>query len=247
MTPNSENAMARLLLAMLNQKNLKDIDWNAVASDPVLLEPITNGHAARMRFTRFRDTVKGHEPQKRSRAEDKSRVTKSKKEQKPKNRSLAKSNSVSSLASYAQVHQSPLIKQEQNQYFAQFSPASTLSPYVTDTRDDFNHRFLTPFSDDIPQQSVGFSPTSLEDLRMRNGFGPSTNSAPNLMGQQPPQDPIVVGQSPFLHTFDTQYDLASYKPTIADAQSPGALDFNGPLSLVDCNPEWMDDLNDQSF
>lgn len=49
---------------MLKQKCLKDIDWNRVACDPVLLEEISNGHAARMRFSRFRTTV---ENQRRSR------------------------------------------------------------------------------------------------------------------------------------------------------------------------------------
>ncbi|GKU00462.1 hypothetical protein FLAG1_00270 [Fusarium langsethiae] len=240
MTPNSENAMARFLMAILNQKNLKDIDWNAVASDPVLLQPITNGHAARMRYTRFRDTVKGHEPQKRTRAEDKSRVTKSKKTQKPKNHSLAKSNSAASLASYAQAHQSPLVKQEHNPYLAQFSPASTSSPYLTDNRDDFNHRFLTPCSDDMPQ-GLAINPASLEDLRMRNGFGPSMDSAPDFMAQQPLHDPIVVEQSPF-HTFDTPYDLNSCKPNVGND-----LDPNGTSSLADYSPEWMDHFNDTSF
>ncbi|KAF5232100.1 hypothetical protein FAUST_8902 [Fusarium austroamericanum] len=246
MTPNSENGMARFLMAILNQKNLKDIDWNAVASDPVLLQPITNGHAARMRYTRFRDTVRGHQPQKRARAEDKSRVTKSKKTQKPKNQSLAKPNSAESIASYAQAHQSPLIKQEKNQgYLAQFSPASTLSPYPTDRRDDFDHRFLTPCSDDM--QGLAINPASLEDLRISNGFGPSMDSAPDFM-TQPLHDPIVVGQSPF-HTFDPPYDLTSFKPTISGDPhgSPDVVDFNGTSSLADCNPGWMDHFNDQSF
>ncbi|PCD41762.1 hypothetical protein AU210_004306 [Fusarium oxysporum f. sp. radicis-cucumerinum] len=102
MAPNSENAMARFLLAILNQKNLKDIDWNQVASDPVLIEPITNGHAARMRFARFKTTVLGTQPQKRTRPAgpaDKSRVTKARKTQQPKKDSIGNSESGSSVSS----------------------------------------------------------------------------------------------------------------------------------------------------
>ncbi|CAK7267510.1 hypothetical protein SEPCBS57363_002626 [Sporothrix epigloea] len=54
---NPDKAIARLLFAMLKQKSLKDIDWNLVACDPVLLEEISNGHAARMRYSRFRSAV----------------------------------------------------------------------------------------------------------------------------------------------------------------------------------------------
>ncbi|TWU78647.1 hypothetical protein ED733_005485 [Metarhizium rileyi] len=79
MSPNSDNAMARFLFAILKQKNLKDIDWNQVAQDPVLLQSITNGHAARMRYSRFRATVTGHEPQKRGHHGGKKRVSKSSK------------------------------------------------------------------------------------------------------------------------------------------------------------------------
>ncbi|CAK7197731.1 hypothetical protein SEUCBS139899_000379 [Sporothrix eucalyptigena] len=54
---NPDKAIARLLYAMLKQKSLKDIDWNQVACDPALLEEISNGHAARMRYSRFRTAV----------------------------------------------------------------------------------------------------------------------------------------------------------------------------------------------
>ncbi|KAJ3503415.1 hypothetical protein NM208_g16518 [Fusarium decemcellulare] len=262
MTPNSENAMARFLLAILNQKNLKDvspstanaltttpsyhpgqIDWNQVAADPVLLQPITNGHAARMRFARFRATVNGHEPQKRNRTADKSRVTKPKKTQQAKRDSLVKSESGVSLSSYAQVRHSPKIKQEHSQhgYLAQFSPASTSSPYLTDNRDDFNPRFLTPCSDDMAQ-GLSINPASLEDLRLRNGFGPSMDCPPDFMAQ-PAHDHITMAQSPF-HTFDAAYDLTAYKSAVGDAQSPTALDLTGAASLADCSPEWADHFND---
>ncbi|CAM1503904.1 Fc.00g014950.m01.CDS01 [Cosmosporella sp. VM-42] len=240
----SENAMARFLLAILNQKNLKDIDWNQVAADPVLLQPITNGHAARMRFARFRQTVTGHEPQKRSKTADKSRVTKSKKAQQPKRDSLVKSESGVSLSSYAQVRRSPKIKQEQNQpaYLAQFSPASMSSPYITDGRDDFNPRFLTPCSDDMTH-AIAVNPASLEDLRHRN-FGPSIDCNPDFL-QHTGHEHAVLPQSPNFGNFDAEYDLSSYRA--ADAHSPSTLDLNVGQSLADCGQDWTDRFHDQHY
>ncbi|KAL2694448.1 hypothetical protein Neosp_001026 [[Neocosmospora] mangrovei] len=244
MTPNSENAMARFLLAILNQKNLKDIDWNQVAADPVLLQPITNGHAARMRFARFRATVNGHEPQKRNRTADKSRVTKSKKTQPAKRESLIKAETGVNLSSYAQVRPSPKIKQEPSQpgYLAQFSPASTSSPYLTDNRDDMNPRFLTPCSDDMTH-SLAINPASLEDLRLRNGFGPSMDCPQDIMA--PPSHDFTLGQSTF-DTFDAAYDLTAYKTAVGGGQSPVNIDFS-VASLADCSPEWTDHFNDHHF
>ncbi|TQW01473.1 hypothetical protein IF2G_11004 [Cordyceps javanica] len=65
MACNADNAKVRLLLAILNQIDLKHIDWNRVANDPVLLQPITNGHAARMRYSRLRQVIAGHKLTKR--------------------------------------------------------------------------------------------------------------------------------------------------------------------------------------
>ncbi|KAJ5924430.1 hypothetical protein N7466_008617 [Penicillium verhagenii] len=45
----------KFLYAMLKQLDLKSIDWNRVAAD---IE-ISNGHAARMRFSRFRNQMEG--------------------------------------------------------------------------------------------------------------------------------------------------------------------------------------------
>ena len=45
---------------------LSQIDWNLVASEL----GITNGHAARMRFSRFKQTMEGVQPTRRPRAEN---------------------------------------------------------------------------------------------------------------------------------------------------------------------------------
>jgi hypothetical protein len=38
---------------------LPQIDWNKVAHDPILSQEITNGHAARMRYSRFKKQMEG--------------------------------------------------------------------------------------------------------------------------------------------------------------------------------------------
>ncbi|KAK1761175.1 hypothetical protein QBC47DRAFT_23368 [Echria macrotheca] len=77
----NDNAMTRFLFAILQQKCLKDIDWNKVAHDPILAQEITNGHAARMRYSRFRAAMLGIEPQRRNRTNpNRTRVSKKKKD-----------------------------------------------------------------------------------------------------------------------------------------------------------------------
>lgn len=79
MAATNDKAMCRLLFAMLKQKCLKDIDWNKVAADPVLIQPITNGHAARMRFSRFKTSMDPEAKLHKS-TDNTSRVAKPKKE-----------------------------------------------------------------------------------------------------------------------------------------------------------------------
>ncbi|KAH8657165.1 hypothetical protein BGZ60DRAFT_434810 [Tricladium varicosporioides] len=55
----NDNAITQLLYAILSQKCLKDIDWNQVARHPVHTQEITNGHAARMRYSRFKKQMDG--------------------------------------------------------------------------------------------------------------------------------------------------------------------------------------------
>ncbi|KAK3683715.1 hypothetical protein B0T22DRAFT_468642 [Podospora appendiculata] len=75
----NDETMKRLLFAILQQKDLKDIDWEKVANSPYLPQKISNGHAARMRYARYKQTVMGTEPQRRNRANpNKARVTKKK-------------------------------------------------------------------------------------------------------------------------------------------------------------------------
>ncbi|KAK9860644.1 hypothetical protein MYU51_005767 [Penicillium brevicompactum] len=51
----TESTTAKFLYAIIKQTDLKSIDWNRVASDLL----ISNGHAARMRYSRFRQQMEG--------------------------------------------------------------------------------------------------------------------------------------------------------------------------------------------
>ncbi|PTB43386.1 uncharacterized protein TrAFT101_001945 [Trichoderma asperellum] len=212
MSPNSDNAMARFLFAILKQKNLRDIDWSQVAADPVLIEPIANGHAARMRFSRFRSTITGHKPTKRGRPSDKTRISKSKKETQSKKETPIKPEpGSSSISSY------PLFSPE--------SLASLTSPYMDDASpylqdgDDFSGRFLTPCSDDMAQ-GLSISPSVLQDLHPTNGL------------MFPPLD----GNSDFMnhaghdHSFDVAFDLNRFA---TDVNSQGVSQSSGSQPLGD--------------
>ncbi|KAJ5643999.1 uncharacterized protein N7484_006506 [Penicillium longicatenatum] len=50
-----EGPTPKFLYAMLKQLDLKIVDWNRVAAE----QAISNGHAARMRFSRFRNQMEG--------------------------------------------------------------------------------------------------------------------------------------------------------------------------------------------
>jgi hypothetical protein len=179
-----------------------------VAQDPVLLQPITNGHAARMRFARFRTTVSGGDTQKKHRSSEKSRVSKSK----AKKDNLIKSESSASLSSYAQ-----------------FSPASAASPYLTD-RDDFNARFLTPCSDDMTH-GLGINPAAVEKVNRQT----AADYSPSLGFM----DAASLAHSPTFSAFDDA--SLDFNAFTADSQSHGISDLHAQ-SLADC-PDWNDRLH----
>ncbi|KAL4763507.1 uncharacterized protein BDW70DRAFT_157921 [Aspergillus foveolatus] len=63
-----DSPTAKFLYTIIKQLDLKGIDWGLVASE---LE-ISNGHAARMRYHRFRNQMEGYQPQQRKRPANKS-------------------------------------------------------------------------------------------------------------------------------------------------------------------------------
>ncbi|KAI0809441.1 hypothetical protein GGR55DRAFT_175237 [Xylaria sp. FL0064] len=160
MSSNNDNAMTRFLFAILRQKNLKDIDWNKVAHDPILAQPITNGHAARMRYSRFRSAMLGLEPTKRNRTSSpKGRVTKPKKDSKNKKNDTIKPESPVPGLSHSASPEAPQstsqkIKQESSSYAynSRMTPALTPGPVsappaAIPSTTILHNRFLTPCSD----------------------------------------------------------------------------------------------------
>ncbi|KAJ2902370.1 hypothetical protein MKZ38_000687 [Zalerion maritima] len=169
---NNDNAMTRFLFAILKQKNLKDIDWNKVAHDPILAQEITNGHAARMRYSRFRSAMLGLEPQRRNRTnKDKNKVVKPKKEPKARRGNSEEATikgEPEHLIDSDRVKPDPeplttaRIKQEgaaqavahshspaqQLRYESQFllTPEASVQQH-SQPRDEIHHRLLTPSSD----------------------------------------------------------------------------------------------------
>ncbi|KAG6004116.1 hypothetical protein E4U21_001387 [Claviceps maximensis] len=225
MTLNSDNAMARFLFAILKQKNLKDIDWNQVAQDPVLLQPITNGHAARMRYSRFRATITGHEPQKRSRNGDKDRVSKPYKRQGfSKKDVIIKSESGSSLSPPAQL-----------------SPASLASPsLVSSCYDGLSSRLLTPCSDDM----AFACPQAVEKRQGRkdsDAFSSILDGPPGLF-----TDSGSLKYTSSFSAFAAACDLSKYNGTSTDVRSSDLSDPNDPQSLDSMHRpyEWNDHFYD---
>ncbi|EQL02147.1 hypothetical protein OCS_02143 [Ophiocordyceps sinensis CO18] len=213
MVPNSDNTVACFLFAILKQKDLKDIDWNRVAQDPVLKQPISNGHAARMRFARFRAAVTRQEPQTRACSDDKARVNKPKKAQKPRKSVAVKSESAPSLSSYPQ-----------------YSPVSAASPYPCDAPDDFHARLLTPCSDDM-SHVMSMRPATVERGFHPCGLAPETSVSvsPDYLGHTAP--------SPAFSALDASYDLSGYNVGPTGVQDElGSL--GGTQSLADCGQTW---------
>ncbi|CAJ2510975.1 Uu.00g066000.m01.CDS01 [Anthostomella pinea] len=187
MSSNNDNAMTRFLFAILKQKNLKDIDWNKVAHDPILAQEITNGHAARMRYSRFRSAMLGLEPTRRNRVgPPKSRVTKSKKDPKAKRDESVKSESAAgSPAPSTQGTPEPSpqkIKQESSQYGfdsrltpgltpGPMSAPMTSAPTMSNTP-VIQPRLLTPCSDTegfATSSALASSPAS-DMMHSQNSF-----------------------------------------------------------------------------
>ncbi|KAI1368219.1 hypothetical protein F5Y08DRAFT_11178 [Xylaria arbuscula] len=178
MSSNNDNAMTRFLFAILKQKNLKDINWEQVAHDPVLLQPITNGHAARMRYSRFKSSILGQEPTKRNRtASPTSKVTKSKKTSKAKKQDNVKIESPAPASPYGTspeplLPNSQRIKQESPPYTYnnRMTPALTpgpvsMSPTTISSTTMMQNRFLTPCSDtDAFAASPVLAPSPASDL-----------------------------------------------------------------------------------
>lgn len=141
---------------------MRQIDWNAVACNSVLSQEITNGHAARMRFSRFKASLLGIEPQRRNRnGANKNKVTKSKKEPKTKKEKVEQlikpdPNATPGIDQETPGTASPKVKNEavvkrepeRTRSDGLPSPAGMLPVSMPEDQMQFHHnRLLTPCSD----------------------------------------------------------------------------------------------------
>ncbi len=142
-----------------------------MAHDPILAQEITNGHAARMRYSRFRASMLGLEPQRRNRtgATAKAKVTKAKKEAKPKKEGAVKPDPTPASPRLSAIPEaapaSPGVKRELAQGVVESQ--LPLAPSMTPMPDHHSHlhtRLLTPCSDTdllgTPQGYAAPSPVS---------------------------------------------------------------------------------------
>lgn len=180
----------------------------------MLREPISNGHAARMRYFRYRSTVtKSEGGSGKSKSSDKGRVSKTK-----SGKSGVKSEIGGSYIK-SEFSQMPL---------SHYSPASTTSPYLSDNRDDFGARFLTPCSDDMSSRGLSVNPAALEDM----------TSGPGAPAFSPALD--FMGGSGNMHTSDfslfdeAAFDISKYT---GDGQADTHQNFD------DFSNDWNDRLH----
>jgi len=123
-----------------------------VASDDILTQPISNGHAARMRFSRMRTVMQNIENQQRRAGPNppKSKVTKPKKESRAKKEAAVKQDP----ASESTGRQGPLrgasphVKQETSQIHLESQALlGSLVAAVPEANPQLRGRLLTPCSD----------------------------------------------------------------------------------------------------
>lgn len=152
------------------------IDWTKVAENPILTQKITNGHAARMRYSRFRSSLLGIEPQRRNRnTNNKNKVTKSKKEPKSKKEKEESvkpdhPNAASNARqgdSKASIKTETTVKQEAQQTLldTRLTPAEIHPVSLSDAQLQFQNRLMTPCSEtDLFGPATGFTTSPASDM-----------------------------------------------------------------------------------
>lgn len=150
------------------------IDWNKVAHNPILSQEITNGHAARMRYSRFRASLLGIEPQRRNRNLNKSKVTKSKKEpksKKEKEETIKRDPSAAPGArqedSKTNIKDEATVKREVQQCHSdvRLTPADLPPVSMAEAQLQFHNRLMTPCSDtDLFAPVSGYATSPASDM-----------------------------------------------------------------------------------
>ncbi|KAK0386491.1 hypothetical protein NLU13_6326 [Sarocladium strictum] len=219
MATSVDNALARFLYAILKQKNLKDIDWNQVAHDEALIDPCPNGHAARMRYSRYKSTIEkaleNGDSHKRSRTSEKGGVTKPKKGSSSRKGSIVKSESGMNLAS-----------------LAQFSPASIVSSAFTGDCHDgiLSARFLTPCSDDMTHGVLH------QQTDVPADYPPPGSQFLDAASHDP--------TSPSYSAFNAAFDLSNLDAGSDAFQTSHSLDLGG--NQITGGHDWSDRFHDDT-
>lgn len=175
-----------------------------------------------MRYFRYRATITNCEGRSnKSKTSDKNRISKSK---------PGKSSTKSDAGS---VHGGDYIKSEYPPFpLSHYSPASTASPYLSDNRDDFGARFLTPCSDDMSHR-LSVNPAAIEGMP---GFGGAGGAAFSPALDFMSHGPDNMHGSDFSLFDEAAFDMSRHN---MDAQTATTQLFD------DNSVEWNDRLQNQ--
>ncbi|KAI2783054.1 hypothetical protein F4815DRAFT_491694 [Daldinia loculata] len=251
MSSNNDSMMTRFLFAILKQKNLKDINWDAVAKDEILPQPISNGHAARMRYSRFKTAMLGNEPTRRNRTgQGKNRVAKSKKDPKGKKDELVKLESAldslpeSSVTPEPSEMPAPKIKQESAPYSFddRFTPRLTPGPSgpipaasISSNHGVIQPRFLTPGSDSdffSPSPTLTSSPAS-EMITSQHSFSFRDSPCPD---HPDPMWPSV----PHYSAFGAGSSFDEFRASPCEPPHVHSHPHMLPFRTVECDEDYVD-------
>lgn len=178
-----------------------------------------------MRYSRFKSSLLGLEPQRRNRTNPKNKVMKSKKETKTKKENQKKDESIKPEPNAASTPQqdlpsipSPRVKNESRiknetlptPYETQYTPAEFTAAAMPDTQSELHNRLLTPCSDtDMFAATQGFA----------------TSPANEMFHAQPTFD--YAGDAAHCHEHNSFQPSPSYSPfsvqyELNDSYSPAA-------------------------
>jgi len=192
---------------------LGQIDWNKVAHDPILAQEITNGHAARMRYSRFRAAMLGIEPQRRNRTANpnRSRVSKKKKDDARTTNKTSKDETGPVSGSGIKSENSGPVKRERDAADRAETPSSMImSPMVKEER-----IFPTPTPNDGRSQLNQQHHSQQHPLA---GFASDMQFRPHSMRLLTPcsdSDVLTTASQPFGHHSPAASDMLHPEPAMS--------------------------------
>ncbi|EPS29599.1 hypothetical protein PDE_04549 [Penicillium oxalicum 114-2] len=230
----TEGPTPKFLYAIIKQVSLKEIDWNRVANDL----KISNGHAARMRFSRFKSQMEGPSERAIKRKNAKKLAKGDLKEEKI-SASLEKENTVKpepidSGAISLSSELAPVIKSEADTQG--HPPMSSPFDIYNTFRQSVSH-FMSPLSQFNHIQDMGSSPFGIPSPQAPSplpmGVASDNHSSMSMAAQMafPGYPPFPLYQGPSLHNF---------QPQMPDFNSPPVITW-GPMP----QDSWEQETNHQ--